>query len=109
MIRTVDLVVAGGGDVALAAAAAALERGQRVLILLRGSDPREGQRLRRRLRADAVARGGHLTVVLGADVVCVDGVAGVEVVVVRDARTGRLSAVNTSTFLPGGEAATGAC
>jgi hypothetical protein len=33
---------------------------------------------------------------------CVDGVEGVEVVVIRDTRTGRLSAVNASTFLPGG-------
>lgn len=102
MIRTVDLVVAGGGDLGLAAAAAALERGQRVLILLHAGDALAGQRIRRRLRADAGVRGGHLTVVLNADVVCVDGVEGVEVVVIRDARTGRLSAVNASTFLPGG-------
>jgi len=34
-----------------------------------------------------------------ADVVCVDGVDGVEAVVIRHARTGRLSAVNASAFL----------
>lgn len=34
-----------------------------------------------------------------AEVVCVDGVAGVEVVVIRHARTGRLCAVNASAFL----------
>jgi len=101
VIRTVDLVVAGGGNEALATAAAALERGRRVLILLRSSDRRVGARLRWRLRRDAAVRDGQLIVVLNADVVCVDGIGGVEVVVVRDTRTGRLSAVNASAFLPG--------
>lgn len=96
MSRTVDLVVAGSRDVALAAAAAALERGQRVLLLLGAGDPRVSQRIRRRLRICAAVRGGHLTIVANTDVVCVDGVDGVEVVVVRDTRTGRLSAVNAS-------------
>ena len=34
-----------------------------------------------------------------AEVVCVDGVDGVEAVVIRHSRTGRLSAVNASAFL----------
>jgi hypothetical protein len=34
-----------------------------------------------------------------AEVVCVDGVEGVEAVVIRDVRTGRLRAVNASAFL----------
>jgi len=33
-----------------------------------------------------------------AEVVCVDGVDGVEAVVIRHARTGRLCAVNASAF-----------
>jgi hypothetical protein len=39
-------------------------------------------------------------VIRGADVVCADGLDGVEAVVVRHARTGRLSAVNASGFVP---------
>jgi hypothetical protein len=34
-----------------------------------------------------------------AEVVCVDGVEGVEAVVIRYAHTGRLRAVNASSFL----------
>ena len=34
-----------------------------------------------------------------AEVVCVDGVDGVEAVIIRNTRTGRLSAVNASAFL----------
>ena len=34
-----------------------------------------------------------------AEVVCVDGVDGVEAVVIRHAPTGRLSAVNASAFV----------
>jgi hypothetical protein len=53
------------------------------------------------LRADVACRRGksQLTVRTNAEVVCVDGVGGVEAVVVRYARTGRLCAVNTSAFL----------
>jgi hypothetical protein len=36
--------------------------------------------------------------VTNADVVCADGVDGVEAVVIRHARTGRLWAVNASAF-----------
>ena len=35
----------------------------------------------------------------GAEVVCVDGVDGVEAIVIRSTRTGRLSAVNATMFL----------
>lgn len=108
MIRTVDLVIAGGGHGALAAAAAAaLQRGQRVLVVLRSRDGRVGQRLRRRLRTVAHVHDGQLVVATNAEVVCVDGVDGVEVVVIRHARTGRLSAVNASAFLPCGGAGVG--
>ena len=103
MIRTVDLVIAGSGNGALAAAAAALHRGQRVLVVLRSRDARMGgQRVRRRLHKVANAHNGQLVVATNAAVVCVDGVDGVEVVVIRHARTGRLSAVNASAFLPCG-------
>lgn len=42
---------------------------------------------------------GRLMVLTTVAVVCVDGVQGVEVVVFRHTRTGRLSAVNVSAFV----------
>jgi thioredoxin reductase len=97
--RTVDLVIAGGGDGAIAAAAEALRRGRRILVLLRAHDTRAGQRFRRRLQKAVHVFNGQLSVLTHAEVVCVDGVDGVEVVVIRRARLGRLCAVNASAFL----------
>lgn len=99
MIRTVDLVIAGGGHRAFAAAAAALQDSRRILVLLRASDPRVGQRFRRRLHNAVRVSRGKVTVATSAEAVCVDGVTGVEVVVIRHVRTGHLSAVNASAFL----------
>jgi len=97
--RTVDLAIAGGGSGALAAAAAALQRGWRVLVLLPSPDGRDGRCFRRRLRTSVDVRQEQLTVLTNVAVVCVDGVEGVEVVVIRHTRTGRLSAVNVSAFV----------
>ena len=99
MIGTAELVIAGGGSAARAAAVSALRRGQRVLVVLRGANARAARGLRRSLRRTAGADGGQLTVVTRADVVCADGIDGVEAVVVRHGRTGRLSAVNASAFV----------
>jgi thioredoxin reductase len=92
---TVDLVVTGDERAAVIAAVDAVRRGQRVLVVLRSDDGRVVGRLRRLCRA---AR-SQLTVMTNAEVVCVDGVDGVEAVVVRYTRTGRLCAVNTPAFL----------
>ena len=94
-MRTVDLVVTGGETAAVGAAVDAVRRGQRVLVVLRSAGPRIVPRLRRLCRAAK----NQLTVMTNAEVVCVDGVHGVEAVVVRYTRTGRLCAVNTSAFL----------
>lgn len=99
MIRTVDLVIAGGGNRAFTAAAAALQDSRRILVLLRSSDPRVGQRFRRRLHNAVHVSRGQVTVATNAEAVCVDGVNGVEVVVIRHVRTGHLRAVNASAFL----------
>lgn len=99
MIRTVDLVIAGASDTALAAAADALQHGRRVLVLVGAGDPRMGPRVRHSLRQAARASGGQVRVMTNAEVVCVDGVAGVEAVVIRSGRTSRLFAVNASAFL----------
>jgi hypothetical protein len=98
-IRTVDLVVAGDSSAGRAAAVTALQRGHRVLVVLRSGEPRSGRRLRRCLRSTAGADVGWLRVMTGGEVVCVDGVDGVEAVVVRHVPTGRLSAVNASAFV----------
>ena len=96
MSRTVDLVVTGDQTAAIGAAAVdALRRGQRVLVVLRGHDARVAARLRRLCRATK----NRLRVMVKAEVVCVDGVGRVEAVVIRQARTGRLFAVNASAFL----------
>lgn len=92
---TVDLVVTGDETAALAAALAAARRGQRVLVVLGARDRNAASRWRGLCRAAK----RQLTVMTNAEVVCVDGVDGVEAVVIRQARTGRLSAVNASAFV----------
>ena len=92
---TVDLVVTGDESAAVAAAVDAVRRGQRVLVVLRSAGPRVVPRERHLSRA---AR-SRLTVMTNAEVVCVDGVGGVAAVVVRDTRTGRRRAENTSACL----------
>jgi ribulose 1,5-bisphosphate synthetase/thiazole synthase len=99
LIRTVDLVITGAGSAALTAAADALRRGRRILVLLRSGDSRVGQRFRRCLCKAANVNDIQVTVMTNAQVVCVDGVNDVEAVVIRHARTGRLCAVNASAFL----------
>jgi len=99
VIGTVDLVIAGGGDAARAAAVGALQRGQRVLLVLGSADVRVARRLRRILLRTPGADGCQLRVITSGLVVCVDGVAGVEAVVIRHAPTGRLSAVNACAFI----------
>ena len=96
MIRTVDLVIAGNDSAALAAAVEALQRGQRVLIVSRARDARLGRRFRRCLRS---AEANLVTVMTSAEIACVAGVDGVEAVVIRYTRTGRVCAVNASAFL----------
>lgn len=99
MNATLDLVVAGGGSAARAAAVSALRCGQRVLVVLRSGDARAARRLRRGLLRATDSDAARLHVMTNAEVVCVDGVDGVEAVVVRHAPTGQLSAVNASAFV----------
>jgi hypothetical protein len=72
-----------------------VRRGQRVLVVLRSGGPRLVPRLRRLCQAAK----SQLTVMTNAEVVCVDGVGGVEAVIVRYMRTGRVRGVNTPAFL----------
>ena len=91
---TVDLVVTGDERAAGAAAVNAVQRGQRVLLVLRAANPRVVPRVRRLCRGAS----GQLIVMTSAEVVCVDGVDAVEAVVIRRSRSGRLWAVNASAF-----------
>jgi len=99
MIMTVDLVIAGDAGAARAAAVSALQRGQRVLVVLHSDDARGARRLRRNLLETAGADGDQLSVITRAEVVCVDGIDGVEAVVLRRVPSGRLWAVNAPAFV----------
>ena len=99
MIGTVDVVIAGDGGTARRVAVRALQRGDRVLIVLRSVDARIARRLRTSLLETAGADRDQLRVMAGAEVVCADGIDGVEAVVVRHGPSGRLSAVNASAFV----------
>jgi NADPH-dependent 2,4-dienoyl-CoA reductase/sulfur reductase-like enzyme len=94
-MRTVDVVVEGAGRAAIATAIDAARRGLRVLLVIRSRRSGIVQQLRHSLRSAALPPRPHVTVLTGAEVACVDGVNGIEAVVVRDLRTGRLSAFNT--------------
>jgi hypothetical protein len=99
LIRTVDLVVAGSGSAARVVAANALRHGGHVLVVLRSGDARLRRRFRRSFCNARNAGTGHVTMMMNAEVVCVHGVENAEAVVIRNARTGRLFAVNASPFV----------
>lgn len=99
MTRTVDLVIVGAHPPATAAAIESARRGLRVLVVIRSRRTGVDGRLRRSLRAAGENVQRKVTVLTGAEVVCVDGVHSVEAVVIRRVQTGRLIAVNASAIL----------
>ena len=101
MTRTVDLVIVGAHRSATAAAVESARRGMRVLVVIRSRRTSVDEGLRRSLRAAGKAVRRQVTVLTGAEVVCVDGVHSVEAVVIRRMQTGRLLAVNASAILSG--------
>ncbi len=98
MTRTFDFVIVGAHRAAQAATIEATRNGWRVLVVIRSERTQFGTRLRRAVQA-AGAPQGSLSVLTGAEVVCVDGVHGVEAVIIRRIRTGALIAVNASAML----------
>jgi hypothetical protein len=102
-MRTVDLVLSGEDKALLAVALDAIRSGQRLLVVLCPGDERAARRLRRALVRAASPGTSRVSIVTAAEVVCVDGIDGVEVVLVRHLRTGRVSAVNASAFRSCGE------
>ncbi len=99
MTRSVDLVVAGDDKTAFATALDAVRRGRLVLVVLRSGGAPSAQRLRTLVCRAANADASRITVMTNSEVVCVDGVDGVEAVVIRHLRSGRLCAVNAAAFL----------
>jgi len=99
MNRTVYLVIVGITSTGIAAAVDAARRGRRVLVVDRSTSHARRQRLRRALNTAGSRLQDQVSITIGVDVVCVDGANGVEAVVLRRLRTGRLLAVNASEFL----------
>ena len=103
MTRTVDVVVIGMDLAATAASIDAIRRGLRVLIVIRKQGTRVAHRHRQSLRAACTWSAGQVTIVSGALVACVDGVNGIEAVVVRHVASGRVTGFNASALLDFGE------
>ena len=103
MTRTVDVVVIGIDPAATAASIEAIRRGLRVLIVIRRRGTRVAHQHRQSLRAACTWSARQVTIVSGALVACVDGVNGIEAVVVRHVATGRLTGFNASALLDFGE------
>ena len=96
MTATVDLVVVGADEAGIAATIAALRNGRRVLVVIRQAHSEATRRLRHTLKEAGCWSADQITVVTGAEVACADGVHGIEAVVLRDIRTGRLTGINAS-------------
>ena len=100
MTRTVDLVIVGMTAAAAAAAIDAVRRGKRVLVVCESKDARYCRRLRRMLNAAGDGSRTLVSLLAGFEVVSVDGIGAVEVVLVRNVKTGRLVGINTGAMLP---------
>jgi hypothetical protein len=94
--KTVDRVIVAGDFSAISAAIDAARRGMRVLVVIGSTRVPLIRRLRRALRAAGTRVRHGVTVFTNAEVVCVDGLHGVEAVIVRRLGTGRLIGVNAS-------------
>jgi len=96
MTRSVDVVIVGGSAAVMAATIDAIGRGLRVLVVIRPERLGLARRLRQAVRRAGMLAPRQLTVLTGAEVVCVDGGRSIEAVLVRHVRTGRLMAFNAS-------------
>ena len=98
MTGTVDVVIVGAGQAAITATIDAVRGGGRVLVVMRSRRADLVRRFRQSLR-QAASPPSAVKIVTGATIACVDGVNGVEAVVVRDLRTGRLRGFNAAALL----------
>lgn len=94
----VHLVVVGNGTAGITAAVDAARRGEHVLIVL-DSDGAAARMVRATVRTAGRLLVRRVRVMSGAEVVCADGVGGVEAVVVRHRRSGRLQAFTAGALL----------
>lgn len=101
-MNTVDVVVVGGDAAAMAAAIDALSRGLRVLVVVRSTRSGFARQLRHAIKTQGLLS-PRVTVLAGAEVVCVDGVKSIEAVVVRQLRTQRLFGFNASALIAPGD------
>lgn len=99
MTNTVDLVVPGAHAAAVRIIIASARKGLSVLVVVRSSRASVERRLRRALRASGDDVRRRVSIVTGAEIVCADGVCGIEAIVIRRIRTGRLIGVNASAVL----------
>ena len=98
MTNTVDVVIVGANPAAIVATIEAARQGLWVLVVIRSKRTHLARRFRESLRLAASPQ-WKVKIVSGVEVACADGVNGVEAVVLRDLRTGRLRGFNTSAFL----------
>jgi hypothetical protein len=99
MTLKVDLVIVGMTTEAAVAATDAARCGYRVLIVDSSKDLHYCRNLRRVLRVACNDCGQRVSVLAGFEVLAVDGINAIEVVLIRELKTGRLVGVNTSAML----------
>lgn len=98
-MKTVDVVITGAAAAVIGATLDAATNRRRVLVVIRSRRAGIVQQLRRSLRSLRLSPAPRVMVMIGAEVACVDGVDGVEAVLVRDLRSGRLSGFNAQEVL----------
>ena len=99
MTRTVELVIVGADRRATVRAIGAARSGLRVLMTTRSSRSGVARRVHRALRAAGDDVRQRISVLTGAEIVCVDGVGSVEAGVIRRLRTGQLMVFNANAIL----------
>ena len=99
MNRSVDLVIVGLTAAARSAAIAAARGGRSVLVVGRTNCRSRCRRFRRDLAAGLGGARRQVSVLTGVEVACADGAPGIEAVVLRRIRSGRLIAVNARALL----------
>jgi hypothetical protein len=99
MTMTVDVVVIGASQAALAAAVESAQSGKRVLVIAGVRGPGLRRRIRRARRVAGAALSSRITVITGAEVECIAGIRAVEAVLARYSQTGRRVDVNATALL----------
>ncbi|HWI17980.1 MAG TPA: hypothetical protein VNT81_09550 [Vicinamibacterales bacterium] len=99
MTVTVDVVIVGANQRALAAAVESAQGGNRVLVIARMRDLDLRRRIRRARRAAGIDLSKRIRVLTGAEVECIAGLRTIEAVLARYIQTGRRIDVNAASLL----------